>query len=378
MRAPLAERQAMLALSTLPDAGPRRLAALVGDDGAAAALDRLRAPTAPVVPALEGCAGRGGPKALLERWRAAARALDVEGLWRHHVDHGVAVLLPGDDRWPLAEDPEPPALLCCLGDTELLLDERPRAAVVGTRRCTAYGVEVATDLGATLAGAGVSVVSGLAIGIDGAAHVGSLRSRAEVGVGAPPIGVAATGLDVAYPRRHRQLWRRVAADGLLLAEVPLGTAPTRWAFPARNRIIAGLSAAVVVVESAPRGGSMHTVDEAVARDRPVLAVPGPVTSAASAGTNRLIADGAAPLCSADDVLDVLGLGRGAAAGAPPAPPPPAGDAARLLAAMDWRPDTVDNLVLRSGLELGRVSLGVLALERDGWVRLDGGWIERRR
>ena len=143
------------------------------------------------------------------------------------------------------------------------------------------------------------------MGIDGAAHAGATEVD-----GAPPVAVVGSGLDVVYPRRHRSLWQLVAERGVVLSEHPLGSAPVAWHFPARNRLIAALADVVVVVESQERGGSMHTVDEAQRRDVDVMAVPGPVTSRASTGTNRLLADGAEVARDATDVLVKLGLGSG--------------------------------------------------------------------
>jgi DNA processing protein len=362
----------------LPKIGPGRLRALIGPDAPALVLDQLRRRRRRATPELATACVPDSVHELLQRWSAAARSLDGGALLRAHLDHGLHVLAPGDDPWPFAADPEPPVVLFAEGDLALLDPAQPRVAIVGTRRCTAYGVEVAGALGRELAAVGVAVVSGLAAGIDGAAHVGALGALAA-GPAAPPIGVAATGLDVPYPRHHRQLHRRVAQTGLLLAEVPLGTPPTRWRFPARNRIIAGLADAVVVVESAATGGSMHTVDDAVRRDVPVLAVPGPISSGASAGTNRLLAEGAAPACDATDVLLAIGhLARRPRPRREELPVAPAGEAAGVLDAAGWEPCTIDQLMLRTGLELGRTAVLVDELERDGWLRTDGGWVERRR
>src|SRR5204862_1786721 len=144
--------------------------------------------------------------------------------------------------------------------------------------------------------AGVAVISGLALGIDGAAHAGALE--ADI---APPIAVVGSGLDVIYPWRHRALWGAVEKQGVVLGEAPLGAAPEPWRFPARNRIVAALADVVIVVESRETGGSMHTVAEALRRDRPVFAAPGPVRSPTSTGTNRLLRDGAQVVCDATDV-----------------------------------------------------------------------------
>lgn len=369
------ELAALVALSDLPGMGPGRLRALLQGAGAADAWAALVADHLAPTPELAGASTGADLGRLVAGWVAAAREADPAGSLARHRAFGATVLSPADPRWPFTADPDPPAILFCLGDVDLL-ERRPKVGVVGTRRCSSYGVEVAGRFGAALAAAGVPVVSGLAAGIDGAAHVGAL----SVDGGAPPVGVVATGLDRVYPRGHQQLWRRVATDGLLLTEVPLGTPPARWRFPARNRIIAGLSSVVVVVESAVRGGALHTVDEAERRDVPVLAVPGPITSPCSVGTNRLLADGAAPACDVDDLLLAAGLDprAGAAAGRSPTNPEPTGAAALLLDAVGWRPSTLDQVVLRSGLALAEAANGLAALERDGWLAADGGWWERRR
>jgi DNA processing protein len=200
----------------------------------------------------------------------------------------------------LVEDPEPPGVLFWIGDLEALA--RPCVAIVGTRQCTGYGREVAHRLGHDLAESGVCVISGLALGIDGAVHQGVLAAPG----GAGPVGVAASGPDVPYPPRHRDLWRQVAKAGAIISETAPGQPAQAWRFPARNRIIAALSQAVVVVESHTAGGSMLTVTAAAERGIDVLAVPGPITSPASAGTNQLLHEGLAPVRHAGDVLAALG------------------------------------------------------------------------
>jgi DNA processing protein len=186
--------------------------------------------------------------------------------------------------------------------------------------------------------------------------------------------VVACGLDVVYPRRHRDLWAWVGEAGLLLSELPLGTRPTRWSFPARNRIIAGLSEAVIVVESRQAGGSLYTAEEALVRDLPLLAVPGPITSPAATGTNRLIADGATPLCSVDDIFLTLGLVSPAASG--PGPTPPGGTAGQVLDACAHESVTLETLVGRSGLRVGEVATAVDELCRTGWLAESCGRYER--
>jgi len=294
---------------------------------------------------------------------------DVAELWGRHEAAGVLVVGRGHPDYPnaLRDDPEPPAVLFCRGDLAAL--DRRRVGVVGTRRGSRYGLDVASRLGERLGVAGVAVVSGLALGVDGAVHRGLLRTG-----GAPPVGVVGSGLDVVYPGGHRDLWRQVGEEGLLLSEMPLGVRPTRWSFPARNRIIAGLSEVVVVVESAQKGGSLYTADEALARDLPLFAVPGPITSKAAKGTNRLIADGAMPLCSVDDVLLALGLSSPVGSATPV--PEPGGVSGRVLDAAAHESVTLQTLVDRSGLTLPEVAAAIDDLCRTGWLAESAGRYER--
>lgn len=295
-----------------------------------------------------------------------------------HRAAGVALHRHGDASYPaaLASDHQAPAVLFCRGDIGVLT--QPSVAVVGTRSATHYGEDVAAELGRELARAGMVVVSGLALGIDGAAHQGALAAGS-----APPVGVVASGLDVVYPRRHARLWGEVAAKGALLSEAPIGTPPEPWRFPLRNRIIAALAEVVVVVECHRSGGALHTVEAAAARGIPVLAVPGSVRSPASAGTNALLADGCSPARDVDDVLAAMHLER--AGGAPstrgparhdlPGPEPTGADAA-VLSALDWHPTGVDDVMRRTGLALGEVAVVLDRLEQAGVARAGAGWWER--
>lgn len=358
-----------LALSGLPGMGPARLGALLDEYGAVEAWRRVRGGEVRA----ERLGVRGGvPAAVLQDWRSEAAGLDPCDRWLQHRAAGVHVLVYGSARYPTAlrEDPEPPLVLCVKGHLGSL--DVPRVAIVGTRRATRYGHDVARRLGAELAEAGVAVVSGLALGIDGAAHAGALSTAS----GAPPIAVVGSGLDVVYPARNRQLWEGVAARGLLCSEWPLGTRPEPWRFPARNRIIAGLADAVVVVESPERGGSMHTVDEALTRDRPVFAVPGPITARSSAGTNRLLADGASPLLEAADVLRAIGADPPSPRAVPVAPAPPSGAAGAVLDALGWQPTGLDELASRLDLSVAHLAVELTHLELEGWIARQGLWIER--
>jgi DNA processing protein len=367
---PLPDEAFAAALAALPGMGPARLAAILAVEAAPAAWDRLVAGVCWRQPAVRLTLGRSG-ESLFERWRSAARTTSPAAGWSVLVEAGVGVALHGSPSYPpaLAGDIEPPALLFHRGTPEVIAG--PRVAVVGTRRCTGVGKGLAHEIGRDLAAAGVGVVSGLASGIDGAAHRGAVEAR-----GAPPIGVVGSGLDVVYPSDQDELWRTVAGRGVLLSEAPLGARPERWRFPARNRIIAALADLVVVVESHRQGGSLHTVDEADRRGVDVLVVPGSVRSPASAGTNDLLAEGRAPVCSADDVILALGLCPGGRRDRRDTRPAPGDEDAGVLDALGWQPATLDQLVLRTGHDIGRLTLALLRLEAAGWATAHGGWWER--
>jgi DNA processing protein len=205
----------------------------------------------------------------------------------------------------LRDAPDAPWALIGRGDPRLLDGLEPFEAVtiVGARRATSYGREVARELGRELAAAGMVVVSGLAFGIDACAHRGAIDSGRT-------IAVLGCGPDTPYPASHRSLWRRICEAGLVISEFPPGATPWRWTFPARNRIMAALAGMTVVVEAAARSGSLITMDLAADLGRDLGAVPGPVTSRASAGPNNLLAGGACVVRDAQDILDaMLGPGR---------------------------------------------------------------------
>jgi DNA processing protein len=285
---------------------------------------------------------------------------------------GVAVHRLGDPGYPptLAGDHQAPEVLYSLGDLGVLV--RPRVAVVGTRSATHYGEEVASELGRDLAKAGVVVVSGLALGIDAAAHHGALAASC-----APPAGVVASGLDVVYPRRHAWLWEQVATRGVLVSESPPGTQAAAWRFPLRNRIMAALAHVVVVVECHRRGGALHTVEAAIERGRPVMAVPGSVRSPASVGTNALLSEGCQPVRDADDVLTALDLERTGGEAPTKSTRSALDDAARaVLRALDWQPTATDEVLRRTGMGLDEVAVVLARLEESGLARRGDGWWER--
>jgi DNA processing protein len=287
---------------------------------------------------------------------------------------GVSPLCCHSQAYPplLLELGDPPAVLFALGRLEMLeaLRSEPEVAIVGTRNPSPYGREVAYSLGRGLGAAGVPVVSGLALGIDATAHRGCLTG------GGVPVAVLACGPDVVYPRRHRRLHERVQESGVVLSELPPGTQPFRWSFPARNRIMAGLARMTVVVEAADPSGSLITTDFARDLGRSVAAVPGRVTSRVSSGTNGLLRDGAVPITGAEDVLDEL-----FGAGMRPLPPqeavrrdPDDPRLARVLEAAE-RMGSVGAIAAATKLDSGETRAALGRLEAEGWlVRRDlGGW-----
>jgi DNA processing protein len=357
------------ALAGLPAMGPARLRAVLGAWPAEDAWARVASGAGCSAPEV-AAACRPDPASMAALWKAAAAKVAVERVWDAHQRAEVWVMLPGSVGFPvaLADDPDPPAVLFGRGDPAAL-DGR-RVGIVGTRRCTRYGRDVAFELGQDLAADGVRVVSGLALGIDGAAHRGALA-----GAGGPPVAVVGSGLDVVYPRAHAALWAEVGRGGLLLSEAPLGARPEPWRFPVRNRVIAALSEVVVVVESAEKGGSRHTVEAAMARDRQVMAVPGSVRSPVSAYTNGLLADGCHPVRDAMDVLVALGLST-AAPNVAERRPPPGPEEAAVLEALGWEPATFDDLCNRSERTPAQVSVALARLQAGGWVAERAGWWER--
>jgi DNA processing protein len=257
-------------------------------------------------------------------------------------------------------DPPPALYLRGSGDPALL--GRRAVAVVGARSCSPYGAQVARMLGRELAAVGLLVVSGLARGIDGEAHRGALEA------GAPTVGVLGCGIDRDYPAVNAVLSRRMEEEGLVVSEYEAGVEPAPWRFPARNRIIAGLCEAVVVVEARERSGALITADFALEEGREVFAVPGEITSALSAGSNALLKLGASPLTGADDVLDALGIDRAAAQ----AEPDVSEAAQRVLALVRDGAAAADELTVRASLDAGAVSVALTELELMGLVAAADG------
>lgn len=297
---------------------------------------------------------------LTEGERVRADGWARRALWT--IERGkIHVLTPDMPHYPASFQhlASPPYALFAAGRLDLL--RTPMVAVVGTRSCTSYGLDVATRLARGLADAGVTVVSGLALGIDGAAHRAAGAHRT--------VGVLGCGLDVWYPPRHRGLQRDIARRGLLLTEQLPGAPPEGFNFPRRNRMIAALGLGIVVVEAPHRSGALITAKHALELGRHVFAVPGPLGATASAGANALIRDGAVLVTEAREILEALELPVPEQASDPAAPPSDLhGVALALWSALGHQPRHVDDVASAVGLEPGQSLASLLALELQGHAR----------
>lgn len=305
-------------------------------------------------------------------WRRSASERPPDAVWERCVALGLQVLPWGSDRYPAAllDDRLPPPVLFAKGDLGLLAARR--VALVGTRNATALGRQTAREFGHGLAAAGVHVVSGLARGIDGHAHRGALAAESH----GRPIGVVASGLDVVYPREHHDLWQAVGNCGLLLSEAPPGTAPEAHRFPLRNRIVAAISEAVIVIESRERGGSLITAAEALERDVAVMAVPGPVGRRSALGTNQLLCDGAAPVTNVHDILTALSFQHGRPLQqAADLRPRPRSEDVPVYRVLQHEPRTIDGVALAVGVGLVDAAMALARLEAAGWIGQSDGWFE---
>jgi DNA processing protein len=352
------EAAALLALGELPGVGfvtlERLLAAFGSGRGA------LEAPGH----AFHELAGDQASAARSEVRRleeARAMVLRARGLGMHVVPRGA-------EGYParLLHLAQPPAVLFLRGDASLL--HRPMVAVVGSRRSSAYGRRVAAEVARVLCAHGVVVSSGLALGVDAAAHRGALEA------GGATLAVLGSGADVPHPPSNRGLFERVGREGLLVSEFALGTLPLPHHFPQRNRILAALAEGVLVVEAARRSGALITSDLALELGRSIMAVPGPVFADRSRGTNRLIRQGAAILSEPADVLELVALAAapGLEAEAPPGPVGLGPDAAALWSALAAGGLAVDDLSRGSGLDPARALSALAGMELAGWVEREPG------
>lgn len=298
--------------------------------------------------------------------------------WLDHPRHHLVTL--ADPLYPplLRRIDAPPLALFVNGDPEILL--QPQVALVGSRNATGGGLEIAGEFAAALAGAGFAVTSGLALGVDGAAH------RAAMDAGGKTIAVAGTGPDQVYPARHRELARRIVDNGAVISSFAPGVGPRPGHFPARNRIISGMSAGVVVIEAGEHSGSLITARLAGEQGREVFAVPGSIRNPMARGCHRLIRQGARLVEHPDEVIGELGplVGelagelRGILAGDDPGPSDgdrsalPDDRAGALLDAVGYDPVSIDQIIVRSGMSTQAVSALLLELELEGRVESLGG------
>jgi len=354
------ELEAWIRLASIPGvstSGQRKLLSVFGTPSAA-----LQASAGSVCSIL----GQGATQA----WRSGpdpdlvARALD----WLRAP--GNRLLSFADAGYPqaLLNTPDPPPVLYAKGRLELL--SRPALAIVGARSATPGGVRDAEAFAEALGNAGLTIVSGLANGIDAAAHRGGLRTEGS------SIAVVATGLDKVYPARNKQLAHELAEHGLLLSEFPLGTPPLAANFPRRNRVISGLSKGALVVEAALHSGSLITARQALEQGREVFAIPGSIHSPLSKGCHWLIKQGGKLVESAADVLEELGMGSVKAASSP-ADSSLSEPELRLLEAMGFAPIDMDTLCDRTDLQVETISTLLLNLELEGHIsRVPGGLFQR--
>ena len=276
--------------------------------------------------------------------------------------HGVTIFTLADDAYPrlLREIPSPPLVLYVRG--ELGPADQPAVAVVGTRRASSYGREMARRLSTEVAAAGVTVVSGLARGIDGTAH------QAALDAGGRTIAVFGCGIDTIYPPEHRRLADAIVGSGAIVTEFPLGTPPDAPNFPVRNRLISGLSLGVIVVEAPRRSGALITANFAADQGRTVYAVPGSVLSPGSEGPLQLLRDGATLAATADDVLTDLNLVDRQAAMENRQLLPTSDEEAAVLERLDGQPRHIDEIALETGMAVSRLSALLLELQLKGFVR----------
>jgi DNA processing protein len=300
------------------------------------------------------------------RQEAISATLD----WLQDPINAVITLADPDYPRALLEISDPPPLFYLKGRRELL--GKPAIAVVGSRNATPQGTRNAEAFARVLSDSGLCIVSGLALGIDAAAHRGGLQGASG------SIAVVGTGLDIIYPARNRALAHELADRGALISEFPLGTPSIGSNFPRRNRIISGLSAGCLVVEAAPQSGSLITARLAAEQGREVFAIPGSIHSPVARGCHALIKQGAKLVESAQDILEELGWGAAAAQARSDMPTQEASGAdIELLRGLGFEPTDMDTLALRTGLTTERVSAMLLQLELDGRVAsLPGGFYQR--
>jgi DNA processing protein len=307
----------------------------------------------------------GIPEKVVEQFTATRRSASLEKIWEDLQSQDISLITWQDNDYPvrLKKIETPPPVLYQRG--EILDEDQWAIAVVGTRRVTAYGKQVAEDVASFLARNGVTVVSGMALGVDSIAH------RAALDAGGRTIAVLGSGVDTIYPPENRGLAQEIIGRGALISDYALGTPPEAGNFPPRNRIISGLSIAVVVVEAGKRSGALITANFAADQGREVFAVPGKIYAPQSMGPNRLIRDGAHPLLSPEDLLEALNLTMVTEHRTARVVLPEDATEAALFNVLNFEPMHVDEVGMRSGLPIEKVTATLALMELKGMVRQVG-------
>lgn len=383
----LFERFARAAWSSITEPGDRIAGELCQALGVRDALDSLieRATPEDIAARTDGAVSTEELAEALQRWQPRLKSQAILRSIAQAARFGVQLVTPGDADWPRMLDdlgPFGPRALWVRGRTSTLATAPRSIALVGARAATGYGEHVTMEASASLVDRGYTIISGAAYGIDGMAHRAALASSGHT------IAILAGGVDRFYPSGHEALLGRIVAEGAVVSEVPCGTAPTKWRFLQRNRLIAAMSLATIVLEAGWRSGSLNTANHALTLGRPLGAVPGPVTSAASAGCHKLIRDGSAQLVTgAADMAELAPLpdadaehpeaeANGASQSSRDASTDPTG--VRVLDALSTRSTrTVDDIAQRAGLSVTDVQSALGRLELEGAVtERAAGWVKR--
>ena len=303
---------------------------------------------------------------MIERIVQARAQVDLDKVWAKIESQGIKILTWEDEAYPqrLKEIEQPPPVLYVRG--EYLPDDLFAVAIVGTRRVTPYGRQISEELASYLAGNGITVVSGLARGVDAVAHQSALKA------GGRTIGVLGSGVDKIYPPEHRQLAERMMESGSIISDYAPGTPPDASNFPPRNRIISGLSLAVVVIEAGETSGALITAEFAAEQGREIFAVPGSILAPQSKGTNKLIQQGALPLLSINDLMQALNLTRMGEHKAARKVIPADETEARVMNVLSTQPLHVDEIRNQTELPIEKVSAALALMELKGMVRQVGG------
>ncbi|MBN2044063.1 MAG: DNA-processing protein DprA [Anaerolineales bacterium] len=351
------DRLYTIALNLIPGVGAVRFAALV---------DYFGSPLAAWEASPTALRDLNFPKKVYDAFLQVRAELDLVSFFADTEQKGIAILTATDEAYPhrLKSIDNPPPVIYMLG--KVVPQDEWAVAIVGTRKFTHYGREVAEEMAAFLARNGVTVVSGLARGVDSIAH------RAALDAGGRTIAVLGSGVDIIYPPENRTIADEIISQGAVISDYPPGTPPDGINFPPRNRIISGLSLAAVVVEAGERSGASITANYALEQGREVFAVPGNIYSPQSKGTNRLIRDGAHPLLSPEDLLDALNLTMVTEQQTARMVLPGNALEAAIFEVLGQEPVHVDQIGIQAGLPIEQISSTLALMELKGMVRQVGG------